>query len=140
VLVPGGRYAFTCWTPPATNPFMGLILGSVQKHGTTNVSLPPAPPMFRFGDPAECEGTLRAAGFVSVSTVELSVRWSFATPDDVVPGVVESTARLGPLLALQTPEQRRSIEQAIADGARTYTTDRGVEIPSPVILAVGRRP
>ena len=34
VLKPGGRYAFTCWTPPVRNPFMGLLFGAVQTHGT----------------------------------------------------------------------------------------------------------
>jgi SAM-dependent methyltransferase len=65
VLKPGGRYAFTCWTPPASNPFFGLVLGSVQKHGSMNVNLPAGPPLFRFGELTECETVLRAAGFTS---------------------------------------------------------------------------
>jgi ubiquinone/menaquinone biosynthesis C-methylase UbiE len=37
VLKSGGRYVFTCWKPPAANPFMALILGSIQAHGTLSV-------------------------------------------------------------------------------------------------------
>jgi SAM-dependent methyltransferase len=81
VLKPGGRYAFTCWTPPARNPFFGLVLGSVQKHGNMNVNLPAGPPLFRFGEVTECKKVLRAAGFGSVSVTERPMVWPFATPE-----------------------------------------------------------
>lgn len=137
VLTPGGSYAFTCWTPLGRNPFMDLILGSVRAHGTLDVDLPAGPPLFRFGDPAECEQALRAAEFVSVSTREVPMVWPFFTAEDVVPQVLTATARLGAILMKQTPEQRRKIEGAIVEGAKRYATDRGVEIPTAVVLAVG---
>ena len=140
VLKPGGHYAFTCWTPPAHNPFMGLILGSVQKHGTMEVDLPPGPPLFRFGDSAECEKALLGGGFVSVSMTELPMVWPFSAPEEVVPTVIASTARIGPLLAKQTEEQRRRVERAIVEGAKTFATTRGIEIPTAVVLARARRP
>jgi SAM-dependent methyltransferase len=140
VLKPGGRYAFTNWTPPAKNPFMGLLFGAVQTHGTVEVDLPPGPSLFRFGDPAECDRALRAGGFESVSVTEIPMRWPFSAPEEVVPGVVASTARLGPLLSMQTEAQRRNIENAITQGAKAYATDAGIEIPTAVVLAVGRKP
>jgi hypothetical protein len=66
--------------------------------------------------------------------------WHFSTPEAVVPAVVASTGRFGPLLAMQSPEQRQDIETAIAEGARNYVTVRGVEIPTAVLLAVGQKP
>jgi SAM-dependent methyltransferase len=140
VLRRGGRYAFTCWLPPARNPFFGLILGSIQRHGNMNVNLPAGPPLFRFGDSAECEKVLTAGGFAAVSVTELPILWPFANPENVVPAVLASTARVGPMLAMQTPEQRRDIEAAIAEGAKSYATPRGVEIPAPALLAVGQKP
>jgi hypothetical protein len=47
---------------------------------------------------------------------------------------------LGPMLAMQTDEQRRNIESAIIEGASKYATDSGVEIPTSVMLAVGYKP
>lgn len=140
VLKPGGRYAFTCWTPPTHNPFMALILGSVQAYGSTDVDLPPSPPLFRFGDPTECAHALSTAGFTEVSVTQLPIKWTFSTPKDVMPMVVVSTARLGPMLAMQTKEQRHNIENAIIEGASKYTTGSGVEIPASVVLAVGYKP
>ena len=105
-----------------------------------DVNLPPGPPLFRFGDRPECERILTAAGFASVSVTELAIVWPFDKPEDVVPVVLASTARVGPILAMQTPEQRRNIENAITEGAKSYATARGVEIPAPAILAVGEKP
>jgi SAM-dependent methyltransferase len=140
VLKPGGRYAFTCWTPPTRNPFMALILGSVQTYGSTDVDLLPGPPLFRFGDPTECAHVLNRAGFTEVSVTELPIKWTFSTPKDVMPTVVVSTARLGSMLAMQTLEQRHNIENAIIEGASKYATGSGVEIPASVLLAVGYKP
>lgn len=139
VLVPGGRYAFTCWLPPGRNALFGLLFGAVQQYGSMDLPLPPAPPQFRFGERAECERTLPACGFEVVSVQEVVLRWDFDSPEKVVPGVVASTARLGSMLSLQSDERRRNIEQAIADGARAYFDGRRVSIPAPVMLAVARR-
>jgi SAM-dependent methyltransferase len=140
VLRPGGRYAFTCWTPPASNPFMALILGAVQAHGTLDVGLPAGPPLFRFGQAAECEAVLQGAGFVETAVTECPLVWPCATPEEFVREIPTSTARLGPLLALQADDRRREIERAIVQGARAYETQDGVRIPSAVLLAAGRRP
>ncbi|MFN6474889.1 class I SAM-dependent methyltransferase [Nostoc sp. DedQUE07] len=140
VLKPGGRYAFTCWTPPTCNPFMALILGSVQTYGSMDVNLPSGPPLFRFGDPTECEMVLSAEGFTQVSVTELPIKWTFSTPEDVMPKIIVSSARLGSILAMQTDEQRRNIENAIIEGASKYVTENGVEIPASVMLAVAYKP
>ncbi|MEH1848570.1 MAG: class I SAM-dependent methyltransferase [Nostoc sp.] len=140
VLKPGGRYAFTCWTPPERNPFMNLILGSVQTYGNMEIDLPPGPPLFRFGETAECKRVLSSGGFTSVSITELPMKWTFSTPQDVMPRIVVSTARLGSILAMQTEEQRRNIENAIIERAKKYVTDDGLEIPASVVLAVGHKP
>jgi hypothetical protein len=77
---------------------------------------------------------------VAVSVTDLPILWPFANPENVVPTVLASTARVGPMLAMQTQEQRHNIENAIAEGAKSYATPRGVEIPAPALLAVGRKP
>ena len=140
VLGPGGRYAFTCWTPPAANPFMALILGSIQAHGTLEVGLPAGPPLFRFGQAAECEAVLRGAGFMEVAVSECPVVWPCATLEDLVRDVPTSFGRIGPLLASQAEDRRREIERAIVEGARAYQTPEWVRIPSAVVVAAGRRP
>ena len=107
VLKSGGRYVFTCWKPPAANPFMALILGSIQAHGTLSVDLPAGPPLFRFGDAAECDGILRQAGFVERNVTECPLIWPAASPAEFLRDIPKSAGRLGPLLALHSLIGRR---------------------------------
>ena len=115
VLKPGGRYAISCWLPPERNPFMALILGTIQEHGTMDVDLPPGPPLFRFGEAAECEKVMSEAGFVKEATQEIPVLWLIDSPEKIIENIRSGTARLGPLLLLQTEEARRKIEEAIIE-------------------------
>jgi SAM-dependent methyltransferase len=140
VLRTGGRYAFTCWRPPAANPFMALILGSIQAHGTLEVGLPAGPPLFRFGEAAECDRVLRQAGFIETVVTECPLMWPSASPEEFLREIPKSAGRLGPLLALQAEDQRHAIEQAMFRGAQAYQTQEGVRIPSAVLVASGQKP
>jgi len=140
VLKSGGRYVFTCWKPPAANPFMALILGSIQAHGTLSVDLPAGPPLFRFGETAECDGILRQAGFVQRNVTECPLIWPAASPEEFLREIPKSAGRLGPLLALQAEDQRLAIETAILRAAQAFQTQDGVRIPSAVLIASGRKP
>jgi len=71
VLVPGGRYAFTVWAPPAFARGFGIVLEALATHGVLDVGLPEGPPFFRFGDPAESRRALAAAGFTDSAAVTL---------------------------------------------------------------------
>ena len=62
ILRPGGRLAFTTPLPPDQgSDLFEIILGAIRQHGTLDVPLPPAPPPFRFADPAEAGRALEAA-------------------------------------------------------------------------------
>jgi hypothetical protein len=63
-----------------------------------------------------------------------------AEAKDVLPEIVSSTGRLGPLLSLQTEERRQNIEHAIIEGAKAYAKDRGIDIPTSVVLATACKP
>jgi SAM-dependent methyltransferase len=68
VLRPGGRFAFTTWLPPDQGfDLFGIVLAAIRRHGTLDLPLPPAPPPFRFADPAEAGGPLDTVGFGAVA-------------------------------------------------------------------------
>ena len=141
VLKPGGRYAISCWLPPERNPFMALILGTIQEHGTMEVDLPPGPPLFRFGEAAECEKVMSEAGFGKEATQEIPVLWLINSPEKIMEDIRSGTARLSTLLLLQTEEARRKIEGTITEKSRAFQIGNGtLEIPAPALLACGRKP
>jgi SAM-dependent methyltransferase len=140
VLKPGGRYCFTCWTPPASSPLFTLLLGPIQKFGNMDLDIPAAPPLFRFGDPAECERVLSEAGFGAISTSIQPIDWYFASVERLLPDLKSMSGRIVPMFDLQTPEARLKIEEAILEGAKAYLTPDGLRIPSNVVVASGSKP
>jgi SAM-dependent methyltransferase len=65
VLRPDGCFAFTVWAGPDRHDFFAIVLKALEAHGNTQVSLPPAPPIFRFSEPVECRKALTQAGLRS---------------------------------------------------------------------------
>ena len=140
VLKPGGAYGYAVWCPPEKVEFFALVLGAVQAHGTMDVPLPEAPPMFRFADPAEGERALEAAGFLAPSFTEVPLSFRPETPEDVLVLAYKSAVRMRMVLELQTDEARERIHAAILEGARRYVKDGRMELAMPAVLGAARKP
>ncbi|GGC73601.1 SAM-dependent methyltransferase [Siccirubricoccus deserti] len=133
-----GRFAATAWAPEGD--FFALVGQAVQAHADMTVSLPPAPPMFRFADEGECRSALLAAGFAEVSFWRLPLHWNGGAPEAVLDLVHRGTVRTPMLIKAQAPEARGAIERAILEGAERYRADAGgIVLRWPALLTVARR-
>lgn len=136
VLKPGGRYTFTVWCgPDAGGDFFALVMGAVREHGTLDVPLPPAPPMFRFADTGECARALGAAGFAKPRTRMLPLKWRTGSPEDILEFLYKSIVRAPMILRAQSDEARRNIHSAIVAGAEAYRSEQTIEFRFPAMLA-----
>jgi SAM-dependent methyltransferase len=140
VLRPDGRYAFTVWMGPDRHDFFAIVLKAIEKHGNMQVSLPPAPPIFRFSDPAECRNALTRAGFVDASIVELALDWRAPSIEAILDFVYKSTVRTAMVLERQTPNALNRINGAIREGAERFARGGAYEIAWPAVLAAARKP
>ena len=136
VLRPGGRFAFSMWCPPGKSKFHQLVLESIRAHGTMDVPLPPAPPPFRFSDPATCVAELIAAGFDDPDVVEIPLVFCPTVATDVL-ALTACAVRLQMVIKLQSGQARESICRAIVEGAEKFRTGALLEIPMPAVLASG---
>jgi SAM-dependent methyltransferase len=116
-----GRVAITSWMPDGD--FFALVGQAVQAYADTGVPIPPAPPMFRFGDEDECRSALLAGGFVEPAFKKLPLVWIGETPQAVLELLHRGTVRTPMLIEAQTPETRQAIEEAILRGSEH--TDNG---------------
>jgi SAM-dependent methyltransferase len=138
VLAAGGRFAFSAWCPsPGT--FFEIVTHAIKAHGDPNVSIPAGPPFFRFGDGAECERVLRAAGFAEAEARVMPAALRCARPNDVLEVIARGTVRTVGVLSRQRPEARASIERAILEAASRHVRNGGIELPMPYVLAAGRK-
>lgn len=140
VLKPGGSYGYTVWSTPDKVAFFRLIFSAVTEHGTMDVPLPGAPPMFRLSDPAEGERVLRAAGFAETRFTEVPLAARLDSPEAVLDFVYKSAVRTPMVLKLQTDEARERIHAAILEGAKRFEKDGRIELAMPAVMGVGRKP
>ncbi len=140
VLKSGGWFAFTVWCATDKHEFFALVLSALQQHGTMEVGLPPAPPIFRFSDPEECKRALTVVGFVDVQITELQLVHRTTSPQEILNLLYRSTVRMSMILERQSAEALEDIPQAIFDGAEAYKVGERYEIKWPAVMAVARKP
>ncbi len=140
VLVPGGRFVFTAWSPPYKSAYFANFLGAVETYGDMNVPLPPGPPIFRYGDPDECRRTLSACDFSDATFTELPLIAKLNDERKVLEPLYRGSVRSRSLLLAQQEDARTRIEQAAIEGAREFRRGDSIEIPMPALLAVARKP
>jgi SAM-dependent methyltransferase len=136
VLRSGGRIAFSMWCAPGKSKFHQLVLESIRDYGTTEVRLPPAPPPFRFSDPATCAAELIAAGFVDPDVREIALAFRPSAASDVL-ALTRCAVRLDMMIERQDGRARERIRQAIVERAEKFRAGAVLEIPMPAVLASG---
>lgn len=140
VLRTGGRYGFTVWCgPDRGGEFFDVVFGAVQEHGTFDVDLPPAPPLFRFADPAESDRALRRCGFTDVTFDVLSLTWRPASEADILAMIYKSVVRMPMILERQTQDARERIERAIVEGAAAYRRGDRIEFAYPAAMVTATK-
>jgi ubiquinone/menaquinone biosynthesis C-methylase UbiE len=130
VLKPGGRYAFTAWHGPDRGGEMfSLVMNAVEQHGTLDVDLPPAPPMFRLADPEEARRALLAV-----------LQWRPASAEAVLEMLYKSVVRMPMILEAQVDTARERIHAAIVEGVNSLRREDGIAVAYPALLVSATRP
>lgn len=140
VLRPDRRYAFTVWMGPDRHDFFAIVLKAIETHGNMKVSLPPAPPIFRFSDPAECRNALTRAGFVDTSVSELALDWRAPSVEAILDCIYKSSVRTSMVLERQAPDALDCIHRAIREDAERFAHDGAYKMAWPAVLAAARKP
>lgn len=140
VLAPGGRCGFTVWAPPPLTEAYRIVLGAIERHGRSDVPLPPGPPFFRYSDAAVASRALEAAGLVQARVVMVPQVWRFSRAEELFEAMLHGTVRTAALLAAQAPAALEKIRSAIDAGAAEFAGEEGIGIPMPSMLAVAHKP
>ncbi|MFP6891837.1 MAG: methyltransferase domain-containing protein [Nitrospinota bacterium] len=138
VLSPGGRYAFTTWSPGSAQ--YRLVNEAVQAHGDPDVPLPEGPDRTLFSDPGLCKALLAGAGFEDAEVAEIPIVLKCTGPEHLIDIIYKSTVRTRALLEAQSLPARGKINRAIAEAARGFEKDGTLEIPMPAVMVSARKP
>jgi ubiquinone/menaquinone biosynthesis C-methylase UbiE len=68
-----GRISLTCWAAPEKNPFVGVLVKTLNKYMDVPVSPPGTPGIFAFSDPERLQRVLTSAGFRNIVLEEMVI-------------------------------------------------------------------
>lgn len=140
ILRPGGRFAFTTWLPPDQGfDLFGIVLGAIRRYGTLDVPLPPAPPPFRFADPAEAGRTLEAAGFAATAHEHRLCLWQTRDAADLLDLIFKSLVRAPMLIEHQEPEAKEHVKADIVRRAEACRSGELITLRFPYLLMTATR-
>jgi SAM-dependent methyltransferase len=140
VLKRGGRYTFTVWCgPDQGGEFFKLVIDAIQKHGSLDVPLPPAPPMFRFADAQESKKVLTEAGFCDPEVTILSLLWRATRPEDILDLIYKSIVRMPMLLEAQPAQARHAIHREIVEVSNKFRDGNALEIKFPAAMVTAQK-
>lgn len=112
---------------------MGLLMTAMNKHGTIDVDLPPAPPPFRFAQETEAKDALHANGFGTVIFQKNMAIWSGSTGDDLLDLLYKGIVRAPMLIEAQEPRAKQAIIDDIRSGAEAFREGEKIRMRWPYL-------
>lgn len=130
VLRPHGRLAFASWHRPERNPFFGIVLGAIARHGSLDVNLPDGVDMFHWADTTACQELLTRAGFGPAVRHDVNLVWiDDDGPTTMMDFLDNGGVRSRALFKAQTSKAKLAIADDIADSLTAYESGGTWSIP-----------
>ena len=142
VLKAGGKFGLTTWAQRSDNPFVQIVDDAIQAHGDLNVELPPGPSFYLYENKEGFRDALERAGFDGSSMTFKThvIEWKVPTAGFVFDAERNAGVRTAGLLARQTPERLKAIQEAIEISVQRYAKGDGFSIPKAAyIVAVSKK-
>ena len=117
-----------------------IVYEAMKQHGTLQVPLPPAPPLWRLDTGSAACCVLREAGFAEPVAVHVAQTWRLDSADDFFNAFYNGSVRTKALLRAQTAPALIAIRRAIDASLRSYERAGRIEIPMAGVLVSARKP
>jgi SAM-dependent methyltransferase len=138
VLRPGGRLALSVWGAPERNPWAALGALVLIERGHLAPPEPGAPGVFSMARTERTRGLLHDAGFESVQTGEVEVRFAFRDLDDYEQWVIDVAGPLAIVVRGLPPDERDVLKTRLAGAFIPFASGDGYELPGEALCAVAR--
>jgi ubiquinone/menaquinone biosynthesis C-methylase UbiE len=136
VLRPGGRLALAVWGAMERNPFFTTAAISLVQHGHLPPPEPPGPPAFSMASGERTTALLERAGFSTVRTEEVPVRFEAPDAEGYVSLIADTAGPLGLALQRLSEADREVVASDAAQGLARFVTARGYVVPGVALCAV----
>jgi SAM-dependent methyltransferase len=130
VLRPGRRLALSVWGAPERNPWVTILAGILVDRGHMPPPEPSDPHPFCLASVERTRALLADAGFSSVRTEELSVRFAYRDVDDFVSVAADTAGPMAMVIRGLSPGERETIMRQIREAFAGFVADGGYRCPA----------
>ena len=136
VLRPGGRLALSVWGAPERNPWASIGSMILVERGLMPPPEPGAPSVFSMASEERTRALLDGAGFGSVRTEEVPVRFAFRDLDDYEQWVIDVAGPLAMVVRGLPGDEREVLRARLSEAFVPFATGGGYELPGVALCAV----
>jgi hypothetical protein len=121
-------------------PIISLSFAALAGEAGQPPTPPPGPNPFDLSEPAVLAQLLRDAGFVDVRSEPYTVTFEFASTDELLGHIADTSAPLRAILSARNGEEQAAFWRNLATAAAAFAGPDGViRLPNACLLVVGRR-
>jgi ubiquinone/menaquinone biosynthesis C-methylase UbiE len=136
VLRPGGRLALSVWGAPERNPWASIAGMILIERGHMPPPEPRAPGVFSMASEERTRALLDGAGFRSVRTDEVPVRFGFRALEDYEQWLVDVGGPFAMLVRGLPEDERERLRARLREAFVPFGADGGYELPGVALCAV----
>ncbi len=136
VLRPGGRLALSVWGAPERNPWASIGGVILVERGHMPPPEPEAPGVFSMASEERTRALLDGAGFRSVRTEQVPVRFAFRVLDDYEQWVIDVAGPFAMVVRGLPEDEREVLRARLREAFIPFATDAGYELPGVALCAV----
>jgi len=136
VLRSGGRLALSVWGAPERNPWASIGGWILVERGHMPPPEPGAPGIFSMASEERTRALLEGAGFTSVRTEEVPVRWVFRNLDEYERWVTEVAGAVAMVVRELSASERDALKAQLTEAFAPFVADGGYELPGVALCAV----
>jgi SAM-dependent methyltransferase len=136
VLRPRGRLALSVWGAPERNPWASIGGMILVERGHIPPPEPEAPGVFSMASEERTKALLDGAGFGSVRTEEVPVRFAFRDLDDYEQWVIDVAGPFAMVLRGLPEDEREVLRARLREAFVPFAKDGGYELPGVARCAV----
>jgi SAM-dependent methyltransferase len=136
VLRPRGRLALSVWGAPERNPWASIGGMILVERGRIPPPEAEAPGVFSMSSEERTKALLDGAGFGSVRTEEVLVRFAFRDLDDYERWVIDVAGPFAMVLRGLPEDEREVLRARLREAFVPFATDGGYELPGVALCAI----
>jgi SAM-dependent methyltransferase len=136
VLRPEGRLALSAWGAPDRNPWASVGGMVLVERGHMAPPEPGAPGAFSMGSEERTRALLDGAGFSSVRTQDVPVRFAFRDLDDYERWIIDVGGPFAMAVRGLPEDEREVLRARLREGFVPFAADGGYELPGVALCAV----